>query len=90
MPSTIAATCGVVLQARIGAAPRGRADLIPQVAGLDGLVDLAIRTPDEIPVLVILHGSEEVIGETHRVIGVLAGNGVVRFTVEVVAEGEAE
>ena len=70
--------------------PCGGADLIPQVAGLDGLVDLAIRAPDEVPVLVILHGSEEVVGETHRVVGVLSGNGVVRLAIEVVAEREAE
>ena len=55
---------GVVLDSRIGALPGGFGDLIPQVAGLDRAVNLAIGAADEIPIGVILDRLDEVVGDT--------------------------
>jgi hypothetical protein len=43
---------GVVLHARIGAAPCGVGDLVPQVAGLDDPVHVAVGAPVSVPVAV--------------------------------------
>ena len=45
---------GVVLHARIGALPGGVGDLLPEIAGLDRLGDLAVGAADQIPVAVVL------------------------------------
>ena len=51
---------GVELQAGIGAGPGGVADLLPQIARLHGLGDLAVLgAPEQIPVAVGFDGLEE-------------------------------
>ncbi|CAB4947429.1 unannotated protein [freshwater metagenome] len=61
----------VVLDAGIGALPRGLADLLEQSAGIDGLDDLVRGTGTEAELTAILDGAHEVVGDTHRVVGVL-------------------
>ena len=73
----------VVLHARIGACPRGLGDLTPDVAGLDRLHDRALDTADQVPVLVVLDGAQEVLAHPHRVVRVLAGDRLVGLAVEV-------
>ena len=77
----------VVLDARIGALPGGVGDLIHQLAGLDGLDRLAVDAADQVPVLVVLDGLHELVGDPDRVVGVLEldrGEGVrVQAHVEV-------
>ncbi len=63
---------GVVLHARIGAGPGGFADLLPQVAGLQRLVDLAVGAPVQLPVGIVGDRLDEVVGHAHRVVRVLA------------------
>ena len=59
----------------IGAGPGGVADLLPQVARLHGLGDLAgPGAPEQVPVAVGFDRLEELVGDPHRVIGVLAGD----------------
>ena len=75
---------GVVeLDARISAGPGGVTDLLPQIARLDGLCDLAIHAADQRPIIVIAHGIEEGIGHAHRVVRVLAGHGRVGLRVPI-------
>ena len=75
---------GVVLQAGIGAGPRGVADLLPQIARLDRLGDLAgLGAPEQIPVGVGLDRLEELVGDAHRVVGVLAGDGEIGVRIPV-------
>ena len=63
---------GVVLDAGIGAAPRRLGDLLHQLACLDRLPDrLAGDARGQVPVLVVLHGAHELVGDADRVVGVL-------------------
>ena len=81
---------GVVLDARVGAAPRGEVDLVPEFLGLDGLRDLAVDAADEVPVAVRVERVEEPVGDADGVVRVLAADRVVGLAVEVVVELEAE
>ena len=83
---------GVVLQPGIGAGPGGVADLLPQRARLDCLGDLAgPRAPEQIPIAVGLHRLEELVGEAHRIVGVLSGDGEISFRIPVgVVDGELD
>src|SRR5204862_2668577 len=75
----------VILHARIGAAPRGVGDLIPQLAGLHFLQYLArFDAAGQLPVGVFLDRFEKAIGDAHGVVGVLPADGVIRFAVEIV------
>ncbi len=56
---------------------------VPELAGLDRLVDRAVGPADQIPVLVVEHGVEEVVGDPDRVVGVLAGDGRVGLAIEI-------
>ncbi len=62
---------GVVLHARIGALPGGLGELAHEVAGLDGADDLAGGDGAQVPVGVVDHGLHELVGDPHRVVGVL-------------------
>ena len=62
---------GVELEARVGALPRGLGDLAPEVAGPDRLDDLAGGDRLETPVGVVDDGLHELVGDAHRVVGVL-------------------
>ncbi|GBD16880.1 hypothetical protein HRbin26_01790 [bacterium HR26] len=74
---------GIELDARIGALPGRLSDQVPQVAGLDRLGDAAIGPPAQVPVPVVEHGLDELVGDPHRVVGVLAGDRGVGLAVEV-------
>src|SRR5205823_10263629 len=80
----------VVLHAGVGAAPRRVGDLVPEVARLERLRDLAGRAVGERPLAVLLDGLEELVGNADGVVRVLPADGVVRLAVEVVVELEAE
>ncbi len=73
----------VELDARIGAGPGGVADLLPQLARLDGLGDLAVGAADQLPVGILADGAQEGVGDPHRVVRVLAGDGQVGVRVPV-------
>ncbi len=62
----------VELNARIGTGPCGVTDVLPQIASVDGLGDLAIGAAQQLPFGVVFDGLEERIGDAHGVVGVLA------------------
>ena len=74
---------GVILDARIGGLPGRLADFLPQGPGRDGLGDLAIGAADQVPFPVRLHGAQELVGDPHRVVGVLPGHRAVGLAVPV-------
>ena len=80
----------VVLHAGIGAAPGGEGDLVPQIAGLDGLGDFAVGAAGEVPVAVFFDGLEEAVGDADGIVGILPADGHVGFAVEIVIELQAE
>ena len=75
---------GVELQAGIGAGPGGVADLLPQIARLHGLGDLALLgAPEQIPVAIGLDRFEEFVGDAHRVVGILPGDREIGFRIPI-------
>src|SRR5690606_18913513 len=68
---------GVVVHAGIGRGPRGIADRLPQVAGLDGLDYAAVLAGGEVPLAIILDGVQEVVGDADGIVRVLPGDGQV-------------
>ncbi len=70
---------GVILEAGVGGVPGGLADVIPETFCLDGLDGFAAGSGGEAPVGVGFDGFEEVVGDSDRVVGVLAGDGDVGF-----------
>ncbi len=75
---------GVELQAGIGARPGGVADLLPQIARLHGLGDLAaFGAPEQVPVAVGFDRFEELVGDAHGVVGVLAGHREIGFRIPI-------
>ena len=66
---------GVELQAGIGAGPGGVADLLPQVARLQRLrYFAALGAPEQIPVAIGFDRFQELVGDPHGVVGILAGD----------------
>ena len=61
----------VVLQARVGALPRGRADLAEQLAGVDALDDLAGAAGPQAEGGALLDRAHELVADADRVVGVL-------------------
>ena len=61
----------VVLQPRVGALPRGLADLAEQLAGVDGLDDLTGLAGAEPELGAVLDGAHELVADADRVVGVL-------------------
>ncbi len=60
------------------------ADLLPQLARLHRLCDLARPgAPGEVPVAVGLHRLEELVGDAHRVVGVLPRDGEIGVRIPV-------
>ena len=74
---------GVELDARISRSPGSMANLVPQLTGFQGFENLAIGAANEVPITVLFNGSEEFIGHTHRVVGVLARNRAVSLTIPI-------
>ena len=73
----------VILQARIGGGPGGIADLFPKLLGLQGLCDLAVDALDEVPVLIGLDRAQEVVGDAHRIVRILASDRQIGFRIPV-------
>ena len=61
----------VVLQARVGALPRGLRDRAEQLAGVDRLDHRAVEPARQVERAVFLDGAHELVGDAHRVVGVL-------------------
>ena len=77
----------VVLDPRIGAAPGRLGDLRHQLARAYRLADrLARRAGDQTPLAILLDGAHEVVGDAHRVVGVLVLDRVAVLAVEVHVE----
>ncbi len=55
----------MILDARIGTGPSGVSDLIPQIAGFDGLGDGAIGATDQLPIRIVLYGLQIGIGHAY-------------------------
>ncbi len=73
----------VEMQARIGRGPGGVADLLPQLACRDSLVNLSVYAADKLPLFVLLDGTQEVVLQRDGVVRVLAGNGEIGLRVPV-------
>src|SRR5690606_24670924 len=79
----------VVLDAGIGGSPGGIADLFPQIAGFEGLGDLAGLAGGQVPLAIVFNGAREVVGDADGVVRVLARNGEVGFGIPIgVVDGE--
>ena len=61
----------VVLEPRVGALPRGGADLAEQLAGVDGLDDLAGLAAAQPELGAVLDRAHELVADADRVVGVL-------------------
>ncbi len=73
----------MILQPRIGRSPGGIADLLPQIAGLQRLVQLAVGAADQVPVAVGIDGAQEVVGDAHRIVRVLARDSEIGFRIPI-------
>ena len=73
----------VELQAGIGGGPGGVADLLPQFARLQRLVDLAVEPARQVPVAVVGHRAQEIVGDAHGVVGILSADGEIGFRIPV-------
>ena len=58
----------VVLDAGIGTGPCGVPDLFPQIAGFDGLADLAVLAVDQVPIRIVFDGLEESVSDPDAVV----------------------
>ena len=74
---------GVILNAGIGRGPCGLANLVPKIARLQGLGDLVGHAGIQVPRTIGFNGAQELVGHTHRVVGVLAGNRAVGFAIPI-------
>ena len=74
---------GVVLQARIGRGPGGVADLLPQRAGVERLGDLAVLAEGQVPLGVGFDRFEEAVGDAHRIVRVLPGDGEIGLRIPI-------
>ncbi len=70
---------GVELKTRICAEPSRFRYFIPEFSCLDEAERFLCSTPYEIPVEVVEHSIHKLVGDAHRVVRGLAGNGVVRL-----------
>ncbi len=61
----------VILQPRIGRLPRSFADLIPQIARLDGFRDFSVGAASQVPIAVPQDRFDEIIGNADGIIGIL-------------------
>ncbi len=72
---------GVELQARVRRGPGGLVGQPPELPGGQALADTAIGPAIQFPFVIPLHRPHERVGQPNRVVGVLPGNGEVRFRV---------
>ena len=73
----------VELDAGIGRRPSGMADLVPQFTRRQRLGDLAGQSRRQFPIAVAFHRIEEIVGDAHRIVGILAGNGAIGLAVPI-------
>ena len=73
----------VELDAGIGAGPGGIADLIPQRARLHRLGDGAVLAKRQVPIAVGFDRAQEIIGDAHRIVGVLARDGAIGLRIPI-------
>ncbi len=81
---------GVVLDAGIGTAPRGEVDLLPEFASSHASAGLSVGAANQRPIGIAFDGFEVLVGDPHRVVGVLPADGEVGLAIEVVVELETE
>ncbi len=74
---------GVELDPGVGALPGRLGDLTPQVTGPDRLHHPTVGAGGQVPVGVVEHRLDELVGQAHRVVRVLPGHGGVGLAVEV-------
>ncbi|CAB4767870.1 unannotated protein [freshwater metagenome] len=77
---------GVELQAWVGAFPRGGGNLAPQVAGTNAANWCTILNGLVRPVAIFLDCVHELVGDAHRVVGVLVLDGERVFAIEIHVE----
>ena len=80
----------VVLHAGVGAAPGGEGDLVPQVAGLERLGDLAVGAVGEVQSPSSSTALKKLLGMRTELLEFCPVTVIVGFAVEVVVELEAE
>ena len=80
----------VELHAWISAAPGGKGDLFPKVAGLERLGDMLGAPEGQIPVAILLDEVEELVGDAHGVVGILPRYGVIGFAIEIIIKLELQ
>ena len=73
----------VILDTRIGTGPCGMPHLIPQIARLQGLGDLAILAVEQFPIAIGGDSLEERIGDADRVVGILARDAGIGLTIPI-------
>ncbi len=78
---------GVELHAGIGRVPGRLGDTLPEGGGADGLRHLAGRALGQRPVAIAFDRPKEFVGDTHRVVGVLARDRCVGLRLPVGVEG---
>ena len=71
------------LDAGIGAGPCGMADLVPKLAGRDGLGDLAVGAAHQLPGRILAHGAQEGVGHADRIVRVLPRDAGIGLAVPV-------
>ena len=82
--------CRIELDARIRTVPCGFVDLSPKFARIERLRNFAISATNEIPISVGVYGVHELVAESDGVVGILTADGVIRFSVEVIIQFQAE
>ena len=73
----------MVLDAGIGAGPRGVANLFPQIAGFDLFRNRPVSAVQKLPHLIVLNRLQEGVCHPDRVVGVLARDRVIGFAVPI-------
>ena len=74
---------GVELETRVRTGPRSLGYARPQIACLDRLADRTVGSIDQVPVIVLLHGLDEVVADADRVVGVLPRDSGISLTIEI-------
>src|SRR6185295_16664941 len=74
---------GVELDAGIGGGPGRMTHPVPEFAGLDRLDGLAAEPRGQLPVVILEHALEKLIGDAHRIVGVLPRDREVGLAVPV-------
>ena len=82
--------CRIELDTRVCTVPCSFVDLSPKFSRIERLRNFAIGTANEIPISVGVYGVHELVAESYGVVGILTAHGVIRFTVEVIIQFQAE